>query len=429
MNLKRTVCALVPQSLLEFRRNLLDSYYISASVRRHKKALIKLRNKKSTIRVVFFVFLDATWKCDELYRLLERDPRFDPIILICPIVNFGKANMLKEMNRTYNVLSKRYKSIYKAYDLRENKFMKVKSELKPDLIFYTNPYEGLMSDSVYIKKFKDVLTAYVPYFFSLHSDYKLGYDQLLHNLVWRFYLETDESKSLACRYSRAKGRNTKVVGYPGVEDLMKNKSKSCYEWKIVESSHKRIIWAPHHTIEHNNQIELSTFLVYFNYMFEVAKKYEDKIQICFKPHPVLFSKLCLLWGEEETIKYYDRWRNLPNGMLHEDDYHDLFVSSDAIIHDCGSFITEYLYIGNPGLYLDNGKDYSLNFNSIAIRSLEYYYHASCREQIDDFILNVIKGNDPVKAKREEYVKSFLMPPNNQSACKNIYCDLLDELFN
>jgi CDP-glycerol glycerophosphotransferase (TagB/SpsB family) len=82
-------------------------------------------------------------------------------------------------------------------------------------------------------------------------------------------------------------------------------------------------------------------------MIEMAKKYQDSVQFVFKPHPVLRSKLVVLWGEEKTNAYYNTWDSLPNSTIHEDEYIDLFLTSDAMIHDSGSFTVEYLYVNKP----------------------------------------------------------------------------------
>jgi hypothetical protein len=54
------------------------------------------------------------------------------------------------------------------------------------------------------------------------------------------------------------------------------------------------------------------------------------------------------WGSEKTTAYYDKWDNLDNGQFKSGDYVDL-LTSDALIHDCGSFMAEYLVVGKPAL--------------------------------------------------------------------------------
>ena len=42
-------------------------------------------------------------------------------------------------------------------------------------------------------------------------------------------------------------------------------------------------------------------------------KYQDSVQIAFKPHPLLKVKLRDKWGEKATAEYYRKWEELENG--------------------------------------------------------------------------------------------------------------------
>ena len=63
----------------------------------HLKALRKLKNK-DVLRCVFFATFEETWKYDVVFQLMEKNPRFDPLILVCPIVNYGYDNMIQRMD-------------------------------------------------------------------------------------------------------------------------------------------------------------------------------------------------------------------------------------------------------------------------------------------------------------------------------------------
>ena len=98
-----------------------------------------------------------------------------------------------------------------------------------------------------------------------------------------------------------------------------------------------------------------------------------------------------------------------NGMIYSvgGDYFDIFVNSDAMIHDCSSFVVEYLYTGKPCCFMAK-KNYKKIFSVLGKSCLENYYLAFDKEQITDFIENVvINGNDKLKKKREIYAKENL----------------------
>ena len=86
-------------------------------------------------------------------------------------------------------------------------------------------------------------------------------------------------------------------------------------------------------------------------------------------------------GKEKTDKYYQRWSK--EAILN---YQLIlcrsFNSSDALIHDCGSFIAEYLHCGKPVLYLLKDKSYK-EYNEFGIMVLSQHYHGYFEEDIEN----------------------------------------------
>lgn len=383
--------------------------------------------RKKTLRCVFFATFEETWKYDGVYQLMEKHERFDPIILVCPIVNYGYDNMIRRMDQCYSFFKEKGYTVLKGFDISSRTFCDVKQDLKPDIIFYTSPYDGLTDGRFFITQFKDVLTGYVPYFFNDTADYELAYDDYLHNVVWRRYLETEMHKEWAIRYSRNQGRNAVVTGYPGIEQLIANRVATGEDWKIKNDKLKRIIWAPHHSILPKDEYKYASFLLFCDVMVELAHKYSDQVQFAFKPHPLLRNKLEKVWGKEKTDKYYAEWEQMPNTTVVEGDYVDLFLSSDAMIHDSGSFIAEYLYLNKPVMRTLNGIDLKTLHNGFGLQCLENHYMARNAEEIELFIQNVIHDIDPMKEKRTQFIKDVLMPKGSPS--QNILDDILDSIDN
>ena len=160
---------------------------------------------------------------------------------------------------------------------------------------------------------------------------------------------------------------------------------------------------------------------------EMAKRYSDKVQFVFKPHPLLKNKLCELWGSEKTETYYDQWANMENSTIVEGEYVDLFLSSDAMIHDSGSFLIGYLYVNKPVMRTLNDIPLGSMYNQFALNCLDQYYKARCEQDIEQFIQNVINGIDPLKAQRTKFVNEVLMPKGSPS--QNIIDDILDSIDN
>lgn len=151
----------------------------------------------------------------------------------------------------------------------------------------------------------------------------------------------------------------------------------------------------------------------------MAQKYKDSVQWAFKPHPLLRTKLNEIWGVEKTDNYFLKWQTLENAQVCEGEYIGLFKHSDAMIHDCGSFKVEYLYTGNPVMYLMNDNQEYDYPNTQTQKALDLHYKAFDSKDIETFIVNVINGVDSSKDSREEFVAQYLTPPYNKSACDNI----------
>lgn len=432
MGIKSRIADLCPEALLRVWRRIKkerERGMVKGCHRRYPALVERIRRRGGSVNVVFFALFESVWKYDGVYRLMASDPRFNPVILVCPIVNYGRDNMLENMERCYSSFKRKGYNVYRSYDAETDSYVDVMKLFKPDVIFYTNPYEGLIDDRYFIRRFKNVLTAYVPYYYSETCKFDVYENLLLQNMVWRRYVENEFVHSVHKEHCSLKGVNDVVSGYPGIDPFISRDYKvEKSPWKSAgRGKVKRIIWAPHHTIEATDNFHRSTFLRYKDLMPELAEKYKGKIEIAFKPHPILRNKLIRMWGEEATEAYYRFWETMENGMLSDGGYTDLFLTSDAIMHDCGSFIMESMYVGCPLLHLDNGEPYSQQYHALAVEALGNYYQASDKEEIESFIKMVIAEEDPKREAREDFVRERLMPPGGRTASENIITDLVVSL--
>ena len=108
---------------------------------------------------------------------------------------------------------------------------------------------------------------------------------------------------------------------------------------------------------------------------------------------------------------------------------DLFMTSDAMIHDSGSFGVEYHYSGNPVMYVaDNFEEQVADMALFGQLAMRQHYVGKCKQDIIDFIENtVIGGNDPMKEGRARFVQDYLISPNGKTVVQNTMDILLKEL--
>jgi hypothetical protein len=321
--------------------------------------------------------------------------------------------------------------VIKSLDETTGKWLNVKKEIKPDIVFFSVHW-NLTRPEYKIQTYNRILTCYSTYTFVISHLYQGYFNQEMHNLVWKYFVETTAHQKIAQKYAQNKGTNVVVSGYPGMDILLQKDYQPVNVWKINDKKIKRIIWSPHHTIqEFGATLDYSTFLNYCDFMFDLANKYRDQIQIAFKPHPILRSKLSLdaVWGKEKTEKYFQKWANLPNGQLNEGEYFDLFATSDGLINDSSAFVIEYLYTGKPMMFLKNDDSVGERMNEIGREALTKLYIGKHKEDIERFITEVIlENNDPMKNDRNQFFNNTIKPPNNVLASQNIYNHIKSEIF-
>ena len=194
---------------------------------------------------------------------------------------------------------------------------------------------------------------------------------------------------------------------------------------------KKLIWAPHFTINEGGYLYQSNFLWMSQIMIDVARKYVDRIHVVFKPHPRLFSELCNheLWGEDKAREYYKLWETMSNTQIETGEFIDLFMTSDAMIHDCGSFSVEYHYSEKPVMYVaQNFEEQIADKNDFGKIAMKLHYVGKDEQDIIDFIENIVLGeNDFMQPQRQQFKQDYLLPPNKKTVAENVVDVLLKEL--
>ena len=389
------------------------------------KCLVQYSHKKK-FSVLFFLQNESVWKYDSLYWLMEKSDEFEPIVVVSPFnvhLIYDKEECLNVMRKAVSFAKKQNYNYLCAFDFEKKKWINIKKTLNPDIVFFTKPYKDTLPQ-YHIYKFKDKLTLYAPYGICCIDIYRINYDLTFNNLLWKFLVETEFQKGFAEQYSLCKGDNAVVVGALATEKLIDPSYKPNDVWKPQSHSKKRIIWAPHHTVDY--LFNFSNFLVYCDLMLELAKKYEDKVQFAFKPHPVLKFKLINIWGKEKTEAYYRKWEELENTQLEQGYYMDLFKTSDAMIHDCASFTAEYLYTKKPVLFMVRDPEVLTHWNTFGRKCFDMHYHAENIGEIENFINNVVLGEkDTMREEREKFCIEYLYPKDGVMPSQKIM-DILKE---
>lgn len=406
--------ACIPPCMTRLYRNKKRQFLWFIQQCAYKRAEKKTSHKKDPLNVIFLVMFPSVWKYDSVYQLMEHDKRFNPTILVCPVLDSDKGFMLKNLHDSIKQFTERGYRVINAYDEQTGRCIDIE-KFSPDIVLYSSLWTA-HTDAKYNQfALRKYLKGYVNYGFS-NTAGEWGYASAFHGLMWRYFAECESIRQLALSSQPKEMQNMVVTGYPIYDEIMTaDETSSC--WK--DSNSKRVIWAPHHSIS-GQLVQFSTFLQNAEAILNLAEKYKDVVQFAFKPHPQLITALYNHpdWGVEKTDAYYERWENGQNTTLVSGSYTSLFKSSDAMIHDCGSFIVEYLYTQKPVMYL--GVNREEQSNEIGKKAFAAHYHGTTMDDIERFISEVVvKGDDTMLPIRKEFYQSFLVPPNGKTVAENI----------
>jgi hypothetical protein len=412
--------------LLDQRNHILKrlfdlSYFfkIRHSQKKYRKVKEELL-KKDKIRVAFYVLFDSQFSGKPLFDRMLLDEQFAPFIVIIPHTQRGQHNMLSQTEKSYKSLVALYpnEQILTGYD-KEKKQYKDYSDYF-DIFIFSNPYERATHTYHRLSNHinKNSLIYYIHYaFFSSLKIKKAEVKMPIFNLFTKVFVSTEHSLNYFKKYQWIKAKNVVLSGYCKLDDLYSTVSHESKELSSnqrgLKDTQKSIIIALHHSVgDRHKNATFSNFYKYHEFFLDLPKKYPN-IDFIFRPHPLLFINLenDKSWGKDKLENYLKNITSHQNVTISiAGAYYDLFTNSDAMIHDCCSFIEEYLATGKPCCYMiKNQKTLETLFNKFGLECLNLYHKAFRESDIINFIENVVlKGRDELMADREIYAIKYLL---------------------
>lgn len=379
------------------------------------KINIQSLKRKDKIKIYFLAVTASTWSCDSLYKKLIEDDRFEVNIIITPFEN-GTPNTIQEIyNETRTFFNKKgYKNIG-IYDENTDKYLTFEEVGSPDILFHLNPHTSCIPENFKIDNLPlNVLNVYIPYGIMTFGMTEIQYNQMSHHLFWKIFCESQLHKEMAKKCSVIGDINVEVSGYLKMDTFLDGSQPEYISniWRVsekVDSQVNRIIYAPHHTLG-NEEHSFSTFSKNYREILEYAKNHPNTSWI-YKPHPLLKQasvKNGLFKDEQEYECYVKEWENLSNArVVTEDSYIDIFKTSDAMILDSVSFLSEYLYVNKPILLLTRDTQ-TFNDYGQKLKKVLYKVDGSDIDGIFNFIEEVVINiADTMKKEREDFFENYL----------------------
>ena len=388
-------------------------------------ALLTQYQGERPIRVAFLMSNLASWKVDTVFTRMLDDLDFEPIIILSPVTSgilSQDAEHAANIVRDY-VSSRKYPHI----DLIDTEPEPARKEIKrldPHIVFFTNPH-SLAPRHLHDELLGSHLTCYVPYNHEVMSygDQQEQYNKVAHNYFWRIFAPQDVTRQHYANH-RLRGENGVVTtGFPACEPLIEPiRSVERFPWKKQERTKKRVIYAPHWLWRHD--IKMATINHFGEEMMRIAERYSNDIQWALRPHPMLRPKLTSdpKWGPEKTHDFFAFWSESFFSQINEGDYVSMFRTSDALIHDSGSSLAEYMYVRKPSLYLlteDTGGKYFNAFGRAAFNACNKAQSIGDVERFLDQLLSGEQCHDKVEHFFGHQIRPLMVTPPSKKICQEI----------
>lgn len=336
---------------------------------------------------MFLISENSKWGCQSLYDAFEADGDFEPTVAASVLrsVHKGWDSTRRISGENFEFFKKRGARTVLAY--KDGKYADLR-EFSPDIVFYSELFD-LTAEHAPYKVSKFALTCYLTYGISAFN-YPFLYTPL-HRLLWRFFFNESENKVVAGLDERAR-ESCVSLGYPKLDVYFDGRvpDPSAY-WR--DPGKIKVVYAPHHSFETNeHSIRIATFRENGRFILDLAKRRPGTTWI-FKPHPRLRYALGVngVMTEDEIEAYWDEWSKV-GAVYEEGDYFDIFRTSNLMITDCCSFLTEYLPTLKPVINPQNPE--ALKMTEFGEKVVQGYYQTCGNRQLEAVFDMLAGGSDP-----------------------------------
>lgn len=403
--------------------NFLAKDEYNATLEKYFKLAVKKIRSKKKIRVGFVTDDPSMWCGDFVFNLFANNKRCETTFFLCLQKSFrNQPLILEDFNRGIESFKSRGINIV-AVTNDEQIFP------AQDLLIFLRPYFNYLPKNFALSSIgAETLLSYIPYGFNT-SAWNL-YDTPIYHIGWKIFLDSQFHVDLLeekCRTGMPRGIYS---GHPKLDAFYKNPNELKFDWKMTRRDAKKIIWAPHWSI--NSGIFYSTFQYNYKFMYEFAKAHPE-ISWVVKPHPMLLASAVghrVFPTEAAFREYLQAWDDLPNAKVFTgSEYQGLFATSDGMIMDCGSWIGEYQYTHKPMIFLTRETQ---KFNELGNELMKIIYRVDGRDLkgILELMQKIfIEGNDEMFEPRREFFDKHMnyMQTNGITASEFIFKTLSKEL--
>ncbi|WFS02718.1 CDP-glycerol glycerophosphotransferase family protein [Rhizobium tumorigenes] len=375
------------------------------------------------IRCVFLIHAIETWDAlSDIHGRMLADSRFTPLVATINRRYPGQGDFGNEDQTSAFLATSKVEHLrLGAQDSYAG--LSILKALMPDVVFRQSQWDNDVPPAFGASELSFAKLAFVPYASTIIQQYALdeqvdenssayAYDQLCHRVAWRIFCETRFTEASYRSFHGYDPAKVVLSGCPKNERLAQ--SVGVDNWPIANSGHRsyRVVWAPHHSLG-KMWLAFGVFHLMFEQMLNWAIQRPD-IEFVLKPHPALYSVAVNegLVPADKIERFAAMWGSLPNCAVCEGKYAELFASSDLLITDGISFLTEYQLFDKPLIFYDSLRH--VPFNELGELAKSAAHVVTEFSEMQAAVIRYMEGGPWLRQEERSNLRAAMLPRDRPS---------------
>lgn len=368
--------------------------------------------KKRKIKVYFICqYIQGCNKIFDVIMAMRNDKIFDVKVLAVPedIKKFPE-------NRDFEFWYSKFGDIT-VNSIKNNAWFDLKKE-KPNYVFVQRPYDNYLPIEYHVKTIMNFTKiCYIPYAFELIDLRDVMTPRNFVKNVSLFFCSHDEEYDYCSNITESINDGCKRkcfnLGYPSLYNVI-NSQKRCNSAfkKVDKKAGFNVMWTPRWTIDEN--LSKSYFFEYKDLFVNYMKNHKD-INFVFRPHPLIFKNFIekKLMSKKQVDMYLKNFKNSNMYYDIDSDYYESFADSDVLVSDFSTILIEYIIFNKPIIFCGD----IINPTNLMKKMLKCFYRVNNWNELKETLEKIKSGDDYLKTKRENFLKSFLKTYKTDTANK------------
>ena len=377
------------------------------------------------INLVFVCHRPVLWPyLDSFFAACQADPAFNITIVAIPnkkqLPKAGLCHETYETEGAETFFEKFPCRVINGYNYETHEWFDLK-KLDPDYLFFQTPYNVCRPRQYHA----DVVAKYAQLCYIHYGLSMLKKDSVIGNFAPSFiqytsfvFAETPyhrkEYENAICGVSQTYDMSRIfLAGSPRFDNRQKKTGLESPVWKHKKAENVfRIIWTPRWTENEN----ICNFREYHSSLYDFAEK--QHFDLVFRPHPQAFLNYAAegVMSEQEIKALVQKFESSEYCSMDFSKISDAVqYSSDVLVTDPSGFVFEYLLTGKPIIYCEKSNDWANDFSKKVFFNATYRVKSS--EELEKTLLMLSDGEDPLKEKRQEILRSEFYFPSEGSGEK------------